>query len=49
MSLVLKEVNGTPVYIRDVAEVTIGHRGQAVECLLPAHLPLRLTITPAKK
>jgi cobalt-zinc-cadmium resistance protein CzcA len=24
-SIVLKEVNGTPVYVRDVAEVTIGH------------------------
>ncbi|MBO4122788.1 efflux RND transporter permease subunit [Cupriavidus gilardii] len=24
-SIVLKEVNGTPVYLRDVAEVTIGH------------------------
>lgn len=24
-SIVLKEVNGTPVYIRDVAQVTIGH------------------------
>ncbi|ESJ04711.1 cytochrome C peroxidase [Cupriavidus sp. HPC(L)] len=24
-SIVLKEINGTPVYLRDVAEVTIGH------------------------